>query len=271
MESRMKPLVQVQFRHGYFSSRLCTILLVTPSDAARRTMTNHGLWWKANPGGFTLLYDTHHAGSPRTRDAVLNDRIVLRWLIRLQDPYFYNYTAAPAPIPGRQILYFFNQPGSPLLYAGNIDCDHFDKPFAILGLRLRPWMENNYHIEFQPQSTTWHYILVSDHLQQLQSPAVINSVTRERFKGPAGIQLIDGRPGLSFMSPGPIDCSERPAATCMLVENFDPVTGRHKVVMPVLPVPDPRIISRSTKTSASDEATAVATGTPDNFSEILIY
>jgi hypothetical protein len=264
----MKPLVQVQFRHGYFSSRLCTVLLVTPSDTARRTMTDHGLWWKANPGGFTLLYDTLHAGAPRTRDAVLNDRIVLRWLIRLQDPYFYNYTAAPAAIPSREILYFFNQPGAPRLYAGNIPCGHFGKPFAILGLRLRPWTENNYHIEFQPQSATWRYILVSPHLQQLNNPAVINSVTRERFKGPSGIQLIDGRPALSFVSPAPISCSQRPAATCMLVENFDPATGRHKVIMPVLPVPDPRIISRSAATTTNNETAA---GPPDNFSEILIY
>jgi hypothetical protein len=289
----MLPLAQIQFRHEYFSSRLCTGLLAGAAGPTVQTMTNHGLWWKATPAGFTLLYDANHAGHYRTRDKVLNG-IVLCFLLRLRDPYFYNYTVAPAAMPGRQILYFYNRKDSPFLHAdpqvsaadlvsiappgkaggkmialSHLTGQPFDQPFAVLCLHLRPGMADSYHIEFQPQSTTWHYIVVGRHLQDLHDPAVINTVTKERFKGPAGIRLTDGRSGLSFLSPEPIGCSERPAAACMLVEDFDPVSGRHKVVMPALPVPDPTIISRAV--ASADPNAAAAAVPPYHYSEIFIY
>lgn len=304
MESRMLPLVQIQFNHGYFSSRLCTGLLPSAAGATNQTMTNHGLWWKATPGGFTLFYDARHAGNHYTRDAVLEGHIALRFVLRLQDPYFYNYTASPAALPGRQVLYFYNRKGSPLLHAdpqvsaadlvglapsgraggkrivlAATTGDPFAEPFAILHLRLRPGLEDGYRIEFQPRSTTWNYILAGRHLQELANPAVINTVTGVSFIGPTAVRLMDGRPALSFVSPAPIDCSERQAAACMLVEDFDPATGRHKVVIPTLPAPDARIISRAIATNAAAVATSPGTAAPavaaasppENYSDILIY
>ena len=86
-------------------------------------------------------------------------------------------------------------------------------------------------------------------------------------------------PDLSFVSPAPIGCSEREAPGCMLVEDFDPATGRHKVVMPNLPVPDATMISRAVAPVAAmgspDPAAAAdpvaAASPPENFSELLIY
>jgi hypothetical protein len=322
MEIRMMPLATVEFRHGYFGSHVNTPLSASPTSASIRAMTNHGLWWKGGPGGFSLSYDSCHAGGNRTKEAVLTEAVVLRFLLRLEDPYFYNYTEGPAPAAGQSILYFYNRPGSTLLHAGaqvsgsdlfgiaspgrpagkriplgNLVDRPFDQPFAILGLRLQPGMAETYSIEFPARSSIWHYILVGSHLQDLQSPAVINSVTKEPFRGPASIRLTDGRPALSFVSPKPIGCSEWPGAVCMLVEGWDGGTGKHKVVVPALPVPDVRIISRAVKKSAVDaggaaedvggaavaksaDGAAVAKSADDaavdaggaaNYSEILIY
>jgi hypothetical protein len=55
----------------------------------------------------------------------------------------------------------------------------------------------------------------------------------------------------------------------MLVEDFDPVTGRHKVVFPALPVPDATMISHAV--AVPDPNTVAAADPPYNYSEIFIY
>ena len=249
-----------------------------------------------------MKYDSCHAGGNRTREAVLTEGVALRFLLRLQDPYFHNYTEGPAPVGGESILYFYNRSGSALLHAGeqvsggdlfkiappgrpvcnrtagkrislrNLVDRPFDRPFAILGLRLRPGMAAKYSIEFKARSSIWHYILVGGHLQDLQSPAVINSVTKEPFRGPANIRLVDGRQALSFKSEKLIGFSDWPETVCMLVEGWDGGTGKYKVVVPALPVPDVRIISRA-EAEVDDLVEGAGGGALDetNYSEILIY
>jgi hypothetical protein len=297
MESRMTELTKVEFNHGYFGSQADTPLSVRPIDSSIRVMTNHGLWWKERPGGFILMYDSRHAGSDRGKDSVLSEGVVLRFVLRLKDPYFFNYTEGPAPEAGRNIYYFHNRPGSALLQAdsqvsggdlfetvpqgmpvrrkyplGSLAGRPFDQPFAILRLRLRPWLADIYSIEFKARASKWHYILVGRHLQDLQNPAIIvnNGVPKETFDGPQNVRLRDGRPALSFVSRNPIKLSERPGAMCMLVEGWDDGAGKYKVVMPALPVPDVRVISRAVAAGEGDGRAADAGGA-ENFSEILIY
>jgi hypothetical protein len=300
----MMKLTTVEFKHGYFGRQADTPLSVSPSDSSIRVMTGHGLWWKERPGGFFLMYDSRHAGSDRTREAVLREGVVLRFLLRLKDPYFFNYTEGPSPVAGRNIYYFHNRPDSASLQAdpqvsgsdlfdtvpdgmpvrrqyplGSLAGRPFDQPFAILRLRLRPWMTANYSVEFGARSSKWHYILVGRHLQDLQSPAIIvnSSVPKDTFVGPNNITLTDGRPALSFVSRNPIALSEWPGAMCMLVEGWDGGTGKYKMVMPALPVPDVRVISRAVAAGSGGPADAGGSGGPadaggaENYSEIFIY
>jgi hypothetical protein len=285
MEIKMAMLSEIQYRHGYFKDQLCRCLSVAPAESTLREMINHGLMLKANPGGFKLLYDTRHAGSLRSRSDVLYKGIVIRLLLRLDDPGFYNYTSpSPADI-SKQVFYFYNRPGRAFLHneeqvsAGDLSetiapgkppgkkivlapSRHrpFEKPFAILDFHLYPGLETNYHILFQPLSTWWNYILVGNHLKELRNPAIINTGTKENFAGPSSIRLPDERTALSFLSPAPMVLRERSPGACMLVENFDPATGKYKVVAATLPIPDSRIISgvRTRNRSA-------------NVSEILLY
>ena len=285
MEIKMAILSEIQYRHGYFKDQLCRCLSVTPAESSLREMINHGLLLKANPGGFRLLYDTRHAGSLRSRSDVLYKGIVIRLLLRLDDPGFYNYTTpSPADI-SKQVFYFYNRPGRTFLHnEEQVSANDlfetiapgkppgkkivlapsirrpFEKPFAILDFHLYPGLEKNYHILFQPLSTWWNYILVGNHLKELRDPAIINTGTKENFAGPSAIRLPDERTGLSFLSPAPMVLSEKPANPCMLVENFDPATGKYKVVVATLPTPDTRMIS---KTQARKK--------PADFSEILLY
>jgi hypothetical protein len=285
MEIKMAILSEIQYRHGYFKDQLCRCLSVTPAESSLREMINHGLMLKANPGGFRLLYDTRHAGSLRSRSDILYKGIVIRLLLRLDDPGFYNYTTpSPADI-SRQVFYFCNRPGRTFLHneeqvsAGDLfetiapgrppgkkivlaPAVHrpFEKPFAILDFHLYPGLEKNYHIFFQTLSTWWNYILVGNHLKELRDPAIINTGTKENFSGPSPIRLPDERTGLSFLSPAPMMLRDRSPGACMLVENFDPATGKYKVVVATLPIPDTRIISGARTRSRSV-----------NVSEILLY
>jgi hypothetical protein len=334
LESQMETLVATQYRHGYFKSQLCPCLSVRPAGGGLREMINHGLMIRPKPGGFDLLFDTRHAGNQRTRTDILELHIVIRLLLRLDDPDFYNYTAPPPADIGNQVFYFYNRPHSSFLHADeqvsasdlfffdrrrvspnasgafgprpgdsdlpgdkwilkspgkvivleNTEGRSFEKPFAILDLLLQPGLEENYQIAFQPPSTWWNYILVSDHLKELSNPAIINTGTKENFAGPSTIRLRDDRAGLSFISPAPIGLKEEPAAACMLVENFDPATGKYKVVMPTLPGPDIRMVSGARgkpPTRTRDKpAAAGSPAAPDSpaapgkstfFSEIFLY
>jgi hypothetical protein len=347
LESQMETLVTTQYRHGYFKNQLCPCLSVRPAGGGLREMINHGLMIRPGPGGFELLYDTRHAGNQRTRADILDLNIVIRLLLRLDDPDFYNYTAPPPADIGNQVFYFYNRPDSSFLHANeqvsaddlffferrrmspnasnplppstaggppsptvgapsppqamsafgprpgdsdlpgdkwilsspgkkialeNTEGRTFEKPFAILDLLLQPGLEGNYQIAFQPPSTWWNYILVSDHLKELNNPAIINTGTKENFAGPSTIRLRDDRAGLSFVSPAPIGLKQEPAATCMLVENFDPATGKYKVVLPTLPGPDTRIVSGARgKPAARTPDKPAAPGNPTFFSEIFLY
>lgn len=287
MDSWMVILTEVQFMHGYFRDGRCRCLSVAPADSSLRDMMRYGLLLKSTSGGFRLLYDSNHAGSPRSRSEVLYQGITIRILLQLEDTDFYNYTSPLSIDPGRQVLYFCNRPGRPFLHTEEqvsgsdvfettAPCRRpgrkivvepsaqrpFARPFAILDLRLYPGLGNNYHIFFQTRSTRWNYILVGDHLKELHDPAILlqpdkkqavnspsaqasNGSSPKVFSGPSTIRLRDNRTGLSFISPAPVEVRETPAATCTLVEDFDQTTGKYKVVIATLPVPDGRIISRA--------------------------
>lgn len=275
----MAILTEVQFMHGFFNDGRCRCLSVAPADSSLRDMMRYGLLLKVKPDGFRLLYDANHTGSPRSRSELLYRDLTIRILLSLEDIDFYNYTSPLSIDPVRQVLYFCNRPGRPFLHTEEqvfgsdvfettppckrpgrkivlepSERQPFKKPFAILDLRLYPGLENNYHIFFQARSTWWNYILVGDHLTELHMPAILlqsdkkqtaGSPSTQPFTGPSTIRLRDSRTGISFISPAPVEVRENPAATCTLVEDFDQTTGKYKVVIATLPVPDGRIISRA--------------------------
>lgn len=280
MDSRMAILTEVQFMHRYFRDGRCRCLSAQPADSSLRDMMGHGLLLKADPGRIRLLYDTNHAGTQRQRSDVLHKGLVIRCLLQLEDTEFYNYTSQLTTDITRQVLYFCNRPGRRHLHTEEqvsasdlvettAPCKNpgrkivlqpdaqrpFARPFAILDLRLYPGLETEYHISFQTRSTWWNYILVGNHLKELRDPAILHAATRQTFEGPETIKLPDSRTGLSFISPAPVESKETPVATYTLVENFDPATGKYKVVIPTLPIPDARIISRvHTRNKRSDRS-----------------
>lgn len=260
MKYSFEKLVTVAFNHSYFSNGVFGGLSIEPTDATSRQLLNNGLLLKMFNGGFHILYDVHFAGTERTREDVLKEPVMCDFVIRLTDNSFYNYTE---PVDGdiNTSIYFFHNTAADgkslkkslhrdkyvnakdLLPLTELTERFFVRPFGKLELELSAALQENYTVTFKAKETYWRYILVSDDLTQLNSPAILDSVNSELFEGPETLP-VRGKDTLAFRSKNPISFSQNPVHTFQLVDNYDPETGRYKVVMRALPTADPGHISR---------------------------
>jgi hypothetical protein len=279
--SSFEKLVTIVFEHDYFSQQGLTALDVTVLPDSRQSMLNYGLVFKRLGNGFSILYDTVFAGRQRAKDSLLQENIRLSFSLALNDAHFYNYTGLSLADIAQSIFYFRNDRPLPAdnqhrqaLHAGEWVSEKdlravtqfkkqpFIKPFGWLDLELHQPLPAIYYVRFPVKQTFWQYIVVSDHLQGLDKLAVMDAQAKEVFKGPETITLPDNRRALSFISPAPIPLSQADNKIFQLVENYDPDTGKGKVVQAALPWPDMQVIS---------SATSKRTGRDPFFSEIFIY
>lgn len=281
MDFRFEILVTMNFRHAYYSDGRFRSMKVRPDDTAVRTMQRLGLLFRPFADGFRILYDTNFAGRQRSKDEVTGAPSTLRFHLFVSDPAFLNYTANLTEDISRSVFYFSNAPaenGRPLppglLHPGQSVSDgdlvpaarfsgaFFSKPSGILDLELRKDMEENYAVNFSAKATFWRYILVADHLRGLSSPAILDDAEQEKFDGPAGLRLPDNRDAQVFTSQAAISLSEIKNRVFRLVENYEPGTGRYKVVMAALPSPDVTTVSGAGRQTGNAQK---------DFSEIFIY
>ncbi len=270
-------LFTVYFKHAYFSdgnlNRLETILHKNSLTAMR----NYGLFFKPFKNGFRVLYETSRAGKPRERATLLNEGLSLRFVLQLSDSSFYNYTALKADNIKERLFYFRNRPENDngFLHAGAFASESelvtpdttgeefFTKPFAVVDMALTPALGEEFVIAFDKKASYWQYIVVSEHLKNLASPAILNINDQAVFSTPEKIALPNKSEALLFTSLNPIDLKETPAELFRLVENYESGTGRHKVIKKALPVPDVRAVS-----SGSGKNNG---GSKIPYSEIFIY
>lgn len=265
-------LVKVNCSHSYFFNGIFNGFTVKPADATSRALQNHDLLMKPFNGGFYILYNQNFAGTTRTRQDVLNEKLTLDFTLVLNDTLFYNYTAdAPAQID--QSIYFFNNTlnTNGLLHANEFVSESdvqpvsyfkeqfFVKPFAKLTLAISSDLQNEYTIKFKARSTYWRYILMGNYLQELNSPAIIDADSTNAFGVPAKIDLPGNRQVNAFTSGQALQLSQRPAKAFQLAENYENGSSKYKVVIRSLPYPDISAISRLPNNSSS------------NFSDIFIY
>jgi len=282
MNCQFDALTYVFFSHDYFLSTKFEGLTIRAEDSSTHKMVSEGLIFKPVPGGFRILYETEFAGRQRSRASIGKEPFILSFRLFLNAPAFYNYTANLSRDITQSIFYFCNTPKpgeaafpAGLLHAGDYVSEKdlhpvaefpnrfFAKPFGLLDLEIREGMEEAYRVNFLNKATFWRYIVISDHLRGLNNPAVTDTSGGETFDGPAEIRLPDSREALAFTSRDQISWRESGNKTFQLVENFEPGTGKYKVVLSALPVPDINIISNAGSPSPN--------GDPADFSEIIIY
>lgn len=274
MNFAFEQLVAVSFRHSYFRGELFNGLAVEPTADTRWTLQNHGLVFKTVNGGFILAFDRTHAGQQRDRSSLLNAGLQLSFTARLTDLNFFNYTVPFTGEVNKRMFHFTNASTRAELHGGTdvsdedlFTLDHFGehyfvKPFARIDLQLNKKFREDYVVRFKAKETYWRYILMSDHLNDLDSPAILDSSTSELFDGPEKLP-VRGKETLAFRSKSPIRFSQDPKTVFQLVDNYDAASGRYKVVMRALPLADPNHITLVSRGATTQDLT--------NYSEIFIH
>lgn len=285
MEYRYTTLTTVQFRHGFFAGNRYTGFTVEPDAATLHQFKRLSILFKPAVDGFTLLFETG-PGLERTRAVVLKEQMKFSFRINNSDPDFLNYTDGLPDNITDVVLFFQNrvpadpaQPGEGRLHENMVfsvkdilhnrlpensesrDRVFFNKPFGWLEINLHEALEPLLTVSFKGKETLWRYILNSEHLQELTEPAVIHKDTKEAFEGPVWIVLPDGKKRMAFESRQMIPLSSKPEKVFQLVENYQPGSGRYKVVMSVLPNPNVKLISLIRSEKENNE---------NKFSEIFI-
>jgi hypothetical protein len=258
MKYAFETLVSVSFYHDYFSDETFGGLAVEPSNQTSRVLLNNGLLLKPFNGGFRILYDTNFAGSTRGKEEVLKGTIRCRFILKLNDKEYYNYTE-PAEGDINKTLYYFNNlskdntlkkslhtdkyvSSEDLYPLDKFDEKYFVKPFGILDLTLSAGLQDSYSITFKAKETYWRYIFVGESLQSLNNPAIIDNAGSEFFDGPEKLP-VRGKEAMAFRSKNPISFTRNTQKVFQLVDNYDAESGRYKVVMRALPSANPNHIT----------------------------
>ena len=207
-----KTLLTVNFRHNYFSNLTFNGFEVAPLSGTNAYLLKRQLLLKKNTGGFNLVMNNDMTDIETKKKFLFSEQYTLQFSLTLTDQYLYNYTAnLPENLPGSvfSLKNFSENINNPALnnklhlneYVSADDCVPVNvfkgllkKPFAIISLRLFENMPDGYTISFEAKETYWKYILVSDYLRDLESPA-ISSTGQVEFSGRKPlIYQIDLRP-----------------------------------------------------------------------------
>lgn len=261
MASLFNILVGVTITHNYFPDEIPAGFSMIPDDATRHLLLRLGLVFRPAGNRISIHYDAQFAGTPRTREQVLMNEETLVFNLSNSDSSFLNYTGNIEVDNISKLLFNFsnlNQDGGVLrdgltttefvssadmVPVSQMDQAFFSKPFGQLRIRLHKDLATSLQIKFQSKSTYWRYILTSDHLKTLVNPAIVHKETRQAFIGPENFLLPDQREALIFRSATPVQMTALPNKSFQLLENYEPASGRGRVIIGMMPNPSNSAIS----------------------------
>lgn len=242
------------FKHDFFPDGNLRSLTVKPTAETKLTLRNNGGILVPFQYGIHVLYDSLYYGNERLRRDFLGSAEQLKFLVMNMDNNFYNYTTEFNTDISCNYFFFTNTGNANLhtgAYVGKADFrkadtrtgDFFTKPFGVIDLQLHDALEESLQISFSTVSTYWCYVVTTDYLQELINPAILDKETKELFSGPEPSRITENQTAFLFFSKRPIPHYQRVPHTFQLVEDYQPETQRHKVILPVLPGPNPQYIS----------------------------
>jgi hypothetical protein len=258
-----KRLLTVNFKHNYFSNLTFNGFEVAPLFGTGTYLLKRQLLLKNNTGGFSLVMNNDRTDIETKKQFLFSEQYTLQFSLTLTDQYLYNYTAnLPENLPGSifQFKNFSESINNPALnnklhlneYVSADDCVPVNvfkgllkKPFAIISLHLFENMPDKYSIDFEAKETYWKYILVSDYLRDLGSPA-ISSTDQVEFSGPQTINLPDNSEAICFQSTTPILLSQENLNKFQLIDQSPAGAGKYSVIKRTLPTPDVKRVSSFT-------------------------
>jgi hypothetical protein len=260
MASSFHILTGVTITHGYFPNEIPTGFSFTPDDATRHLLLRLGLVFRSADNKASVFYDAQFAGSPRTREDVLLNEETLVFNLSNSDASFLNYTGNIETGNISKSLFLFSNLDIKGEKRGTLTKDEFvsvddiipvdqmeetffSKPFGQLRIRLHKDLTTSLQVKFQAKSTYWRYILTSEHLKTLVNPAVVHKETRQAFIGPENFVLPDERDAIVFRSATPVQMTALPNKSFQLLENYEPASGRGRVIIGIMPNPNNSAIS----------------------------
>lgn len=264
MSAKYEPLFSVSFGHEYFGNDGYGSFKIEPTAATQIDALRMGYVFKAYGNGFRVFYDSQFQGNNRSREDALKMPLTLVFNLNNSDANFLTFTGEIAEnneIDFRKTIFCFtNQPlgtntlrstlqekafvsSTEMYLLSDYPEPFFSKPFGQVRIVLTTNLEKTYKINFSAKYTYWRYILVSDYLKSLVSPAIINKETGELFIGPTPLSISGQGDVLAFHSPSPIKSTAKPNKCFQLVENYEADSGKFRMVYTVLPNPIPGSIN----------------------------
>lgn len=260
MASSFNILTGITITHSYFPDEIPAGFTFVPTDATKHLLLRLGLVFRSTANSASIYYDAQFAGTPRTRDEVLLNEETLVFNLSNTDSSFLNYTGNIEAGNISKSLFLFSNLGldgsireeltnaefvSPndIIPIDLMEEAFFSKPFGLLRIKLHKDLSTSLQIRFQTKSTYWRYILTSEHLKTLVNPAVVHKETRQAFIGPENFVLPDQRAAIVFRSATPVQMTALPNKSFQLLENYEPTSGRGRVIIGMMPNPSNSAIS----------------------------
>ena len=260
MNTYYSILFDLIFQHNYFVDPVTSCFGISPSVDTQTWMKNQAIVFKETTGGFRLVYESDKKENVERKNELLSSNAILRFVLTLKDPLFYNYTDLTITDLSSVLFHFHNLSGNSdrhaskaNLYNGDavstadtIDLvsfgtDFFVKPFGVIDIQLDQVNSGELYIRFREKATYWRYLLVSEHLRELNAPAISDG--HMIFKGPAKVVLPNRTEVLAFESVEPLVLAQRSKHEFQLLENFDQETKKGRTILRRLPTPDINLIS----------------------------
>jgi hypothetical protein len=118
---RYQEIFRVSIKHDYYKKKYSSDFTFEPSGYCRRLLKNYNLKFRPTAHGFAVFGDAEKIGSNETLIKGFQDEIKFTVLMKLNNPYFLNFTDIPVKTEPHTIYYFNNltnhqaQPDSDLL------------------------------------------------------------------------------------------------------------------------------------------------------------
>lgn len=234
-------------------------------------MSQHGLLLKPQRDGFLLLCIS------KARDGLLKEKIRLVFDLVLKDALLYNYTQLSAGNIAGGFFLFSNEQeraSAEVLHReafvreadfrplSDLSEKYFVKPFGQVTLLLDEQLLPSYEIRFQAKATRWCYFLMSNDLKALSHPAILGTNGNGYFDAPVTVTLPDNIKAPVLISKTAVQLGDTTRQIFQLVDYTEADTGRYKVIIPSLPVPDVSRVSN---------AGAILYEKGNDYSEIFLY
>jgi len=232
-----KTLFNVNLQHSFFNENQCRVLSILPTNFTQSFFHKADLVFNTFKQGITISYNTDFTAS---LEAYLDDNIILSFIIKSTDPFFYSYTDLKH-LNGKS-LYFdselthekgeililskedFVTANDERIITDKVFDDVFTKvdktstPLGVINIRLanlisgdeiiEPYISREYIISFKARSTFWRYNFIKKNDIEYDELLIQDIDNKLEFNNGIKVSLSNGVLANQIISKQPIKIRE---------------------------------------------------------------